>query len=83
MVEANPKLLMAEFHQLATQAKELRTKIDTATTYPMRAVLKKKLDDNNKKALEILDILMKDVSLNVVGANDEALSSERRTETPI
>ncbi len=83
MMFENPKELMGEFKQLAERAKEYRTAMDNAKTYPERVMFKKKFEDNNKKALEILDILMKDGTLNVGGAKDEALSNEGRTETPI
>lgn len=75
--------LSIEFRELAAKAKELRIAMENATTYPKRIMAKKKLDDNNKKALEILVKLMKLESTEAGGAKDEALSNEGRTETPI
>lgn len=80
--------LIAEFKDLAKNAVDFRSKIETAKTFTKREIYKKKLKENNIKAAEILAALEKvanaeESSKKAVGANNETLCVDGRSEAPV
>ena len=73
--------LIIEFKELAANAIDYKSKIETAKTFTKKEIYKKKLKKNNIKAAEILSALerlMTAEESKSAGAKNETLSIEGR-----